>query len=80
MSTISRKEKDFGILKVAGKIVVRVSVDADGFNINWVNEAWGGWAQLQESIELIDMIKKGKGNLAKSKAKNSKGEGKGSFE
>ena len=72
--------KEVGGLKVAGKNVVQVEVVGNEFRSTYVNEEWAKWPELQDSAELKVITGKAKDRLAKSRAKFSKGIGKGAMQ
>ena len=65
------------VLKVEKKEVVMAAVTNGEFDVTWTAEAWSKWPELQTSQELATMIQTAKERLAKSRAKWSKGAGKG---
>jgi hypothetical protein len=73
-------DKGLGLLKVEGKVVAKVAVDADGFGIQWVNAGLGTWELLQTSAEFKAIVNKAKDRLEKSQSRNRKGAGKGSLQ
>ena len=57
--------------------VVKVEVVGANLNINWIDQSWATWELLQRSAELRTITEKAKKRLADSKARISKGAGKG---
>lgn len=73
-------DKEIGVLKVATKAVVKVDVVDNEFRSTYVNEEFAKWQELQKSPELNAITNKAKDRLAKSRAKFSKGIGKGALQ
>jgi hypothetical protein len=71
--------KDLGLIKVGGIIVVKVEVKNFEFGVNWDSQ-WETWEKLQASTELQAMMAKATDRLSKSKARIGKGLSKGSLQ
>ena len=69
-----------GALKVAGKVVLKASVENDKFKIEWVESDWEAWKDLTDSPEFIALRKSAEDRLSASRAQTSKGAGKGSMQ
>ena len=70
-------DRETGILKVEGKDVVQAIVCENQFKITWINEDWAKWSELHNSEELKTMKEDAGVRLANSRARTSKGAGKG---
>ena len=65
-------------MKVGGQNTVKVEILGDKFKVNY-EDAWGSWGKFQSSKELLDITSKAEGRLQASRAKYSKGLGKGAM-
>ena len=71
-------DTDLMILKKGNnKDIVTAKVVGDEFKLEWLDEVWAQWADLQNSTQLAAIRKTAVDNLARSRAENSKGVGKG---
>ena len=72
------KVKDSEMMMTVGKVpVLQVSVTGTSLTLNWLDQTWQQWEDLQKSEEFSKLITNANERLAKSMASNTKGKGKG---
>ena len=70
-------DTEAGIIKAGGKPIMRATVEADILNIIWLDPDWEKWSELQSAPEWAEVEKKARERLSQSRARASKGAGKG---
>ena len=64
-------------MKAKGKEVVRVSIRNGKFNVDWMDQGWTEWRELQDSVELKALIEAATSKIEQASANAGKGKGKG---
>ena len=70
-------DTEAGIIKAGGKPIMRATVEADTLNITWLDPDWEKWPELKSAPEWAEVEKKARERLSQSRARVSKGAGKG---
>ena len=70
-----RVQEENNTLTVAGQPVMHATTDGSSITIDWINQEWKVWAELVDSSEFKDLLKKAEESW--KKAEEAKGKGKG---
>ena len=65
------------IMKVDGKEVAQVSTKPDNLQVDWLDEKWASWKELQESPELKALAEAANKKIGQANGNEAKGKGKG---
>ena len=72
-----KMDDDQGLLKAGGKDIVKATIKEDKLLIEWVNEEWETWGDLQKSSEYEELLAKAESKMVTHRSRHSKGAGKG---
>ena len=67
-------------MTVGGVPVLSTSAESGALKLKWTDPSWESWTDLQDSAELRKLVDSANDKIAKAKAAQSKGKGKGPSE